>query len=213
VEDLFAIDNSGAVAQTLHKIGLVEGTLESTVRSYVGWQTRLHVRTRQEDVRLGIEASILQRLRPTATPYTRVLFHQISRAWILVADNSKGPSDSESVIPVLTRDLKARGVILHRYPGKRKECAFAALSVSFYDADRSPWHLPSRSIGIVWDRRRWEFIDDGKVYSFEDSDRYRKDPVYTRLDEAYLLDLIAGYGCDLRPSVQPSCIGVVIEKA
>jgi hypothetical protein len=175
------------------EIGFLNTDLSTAVDVFIQWSKKI-LRDVMNDTRGEIRQKAITGklcdLIPALLPLrsirpSRYAFIPTRSNWVAYLDNSSRGTDAFPVVSHLAETIGCRGLrvvaIPHTINVDAKNGRYGALMLEVYGAQPTSGELNvERSVGVVNDGGRWVFDEQGEVFPFEDTDRYKKRAVTER---------------------------------
>ena len=186
--------------------GFVEGPFAQFSEAFIQWQDQLDAkfgtRTERKNFRGPLSESLLA-LEPLTTPLDRYLLTETRTGWTAIFANGLRTNDVHSPVSYLPTVLRCRGLEIACVPD-RSDCAdrdglqiYGAVKFSLYGPNKTDWLNRIRSISVTNDVGGWEFVTQGEVQPYEQTENYRNGKMVERFTPEMLESYCAALGIDL----------------
>lgn len=186
--------------------GFVELPFVQFSQAFIQWQDKLDAkygtRTERKTFRAPLSKS-LSALEPLTTPLDRYLLTDTCSGWSAVFSNGLRTNDVFSPVSYLPTVSGCRGLTITCVPD-RSDCAdrdglkiYGAVKFALYGPDDTDWLNRIRSVSVTNDVSGWEFVAQGEVQPYEQTENYRKRKIIERFTTEMLESYCAALGIDL----------------
>lgn len=186
--------------------GFVESPFAQISETFVQWQDQLHEkygsRTESRNFREPLSESLFS-LEPLTTPLNRYLLTETSSIWTAIFSNGLRVNDVHSPVSYLSRLLKSRGLEVTSVPDRSKNYpkdafrVYGAVGFALYGPEQIDRTNRVRRIAVTNDVSGWEFVANGEVQPYEQTENYRNRNIVDRFTPQMLESYCAALGIEL----------------